>query len=211
MKCKHIQQQLLDYSEEGLAQHAQGLVETHLQQCPACRQELRELEQTVHLVQAIPSEDPSEAFWNGFTTDVMRKVKQMDPPAAARPSWFFLPQFRMAAAMAVAIFFLVLGGVLFRQAAAPPPPERLAQEAVPAVRNSRTALQTSGSAGQMFEGIASDELLQDVLEHEFAIIEGDSSGGMYRVDYSDDMLYFLISTLTEEEKDQLLTELYKMK
>lgn len=212
MKCKHIQYQLLDYSEDLLDRSTQELIKEHLQECAACRQELDDLEKTVHLLHVLPSQEPSEDFWNDFTTNVMRKIKRMEAPSV-RPSFPFFPQFRMAA-VAFAVLLIILGGVFLWYSIslqeALPPAERIAHDSAQQPQEIPLALQTPERELPMFEGIASEELLYDILDKEFAFTEGEVAS-MYRVDYSDEMLYFLISTLTEEEKDQLLAELYKMK
>ncbi len=216
MKCKHIQRQLLEYSEDLLDRKTQERIHAHLQQCPACRQELAHLKQTVHLLHRTPltpSQEPSEAFWNDFTNTVMRKVKRMDAPAP-RPVFSFFPQFRVAAAAFAVVLLVVGAGYLWYamslQQPSVPPSERLTQVSPVPSQDTPRAAQPPKRGLPEFEGIASEDLLYDILEQEFAFTEGKPER-MYRADYSDEMLYFLISTLTEEEKDQLLTELYKLK
>jgi hypothetical protein len=67
-----------------------------------------------------------------------------------------------------------------------------------------TALETA------LNNIASEDLKQDILEFDLALFDG-ATDVIFETDYSDDMLYSLINSLTEEEKEALLSELYKMK
>ena len=58
--------------------------------------------------------------------------------------------------------------------------------------------------------IASEELIYDMLDSEFGLFEGGNVDAL-DVEHSNEWLYFLISNLSAEEKDQLLLELYKLK
>lgn len=213
MKCKHVQQQLLDYSEDLLDKKSRVLIEGHLQQCSECTQELRDIKRTVHLLQSIPFQEPSETFWHGFTANVMRKIERMETTPVTRPFLFF-PQFKVAFAVAVLIIIIGLGFLFYATSVRQtlPPPELTTQRSEQQAKEfpiSSTPAEEK-TVDTIFEGIASEELLHNILDTEFALIDG-SMVGMYDVDNSDEMLYFLISTLTEEEKDLLLSELYKMK
>ena len=92
MKCKHVQKQLLDYSESLVDQKARLLIEEHLRNCPECARELWDFEQTVRLLQSLPIQEPPEAFWTELTSRVMRKIQQKNiVPSTER--YLFFPNF----------------------------------------------------------------------------------------------------------------------
>jgi hypothetical protein len=210
MKCKHVQQQLLDYSEELLEQKTRALIEGHLQHCPECRQELHDLNRTIDLLQSVPFQEPTEQFWHNFTTTVMRRIKHTEPIPARRMFSFF-PQARMA--FAVAVLIILIGGLIFYFTNSVQQSHKLTAQ-----RSDQQAdeLPVSLSPAEektikdIFERIADEKLQHDMLETEFALFDGNTVE-VFDADNSDEMLYYLISTLTEEEKDLLLSELYKMK
>jgi hypothetical protein len=204
MKCKHVQQQLLDYSEELLDPKTRSSIKTHLAQCPGCEQELREIERTIHLLQSVPLQEPPETFWTDFTTSVMGQIKKAEitPPVTER-LFFFFPRFKMAAALAVAMILVVVGSILFYYTGF-----FHQQEHEPTLVSALTT--PNADLETVLSQIAPEELMQDILDAEFALIEGGTMDA-FNADHSDEMLYFLISTLTDKEKDLFLAELYKMK
>lgn len=79
-RCALIQRWLPGYldAEDGLRN---WLVAWHLERCPACQQELAELEATVRLLQAHPVPDPGPEFWETFQRELHRElVKLQDQP-----------------------------------------------------------------------------------------------------------------------------------
>jgi len=215
MKCKRIQQQLLDYSEELLEQKDRACIEEHLQTCPECRQELYDIKKTIYLLQSVPLEEPPETFWSDFTANVMRKINKMNTIPTTSRAVFFFPNFKMAA-VAAAVLVVILGSIFlyysetFQQWLHPT--EFTAQHSEPytneLVISGTPAVETIIKS--LPPELVSEELMDDILEAEFALVDGEILG-VFDVNNSDEMLYFLISTLSEEEKDRLLSELYKMK
>lgn len=213
MKCKRIQQYLLDYSEQVLDPEHRHLVEEHLHHCPECAKELQEIEQTIQLLQSLPVQEPPQDFWPMFTSDVMRQIRKMEP---ASPRYlFFFPNVRVAMATVALLMILGLGMFLYYVGPFHPswwPTELVDQDSVsPEVQmiaqqndDNETNLQTS------LDSIASEELIYDMLDAEFGLVEGGNLD-VLDVDRQHEWLYFLISNLSDEEKDQLLLELYKLK
>ncbi len=207
MKCKHVQQQLLDYSEDLLEQKTQSLIAEHLQHCPECRQELHDFNSTIDLLQSVTFQEPAEPFWHNFTATVMRKIKYMEP-IPARRTFSFFPQVRMA--FAVAVLIILIGGLIFYFANPVQQSHKLtAQHSEQQTDDLPIPLSPveEKTITDIFEGI--EKLQHDILDTEFALFDGNTLE-VFDVDNSDEMLYYLISTLTEEEKDLLLSELYKM-
>jgi hypothetical protein len=209
MKCKHVQQKLVDYSESLVDQKTRLLIAEHLQGCPQCAQELKDFEETIHLVQSVPIQEPPEMFWNDFTADVMRKIEITNHAPSAGTTLFSFSSFRMLA-VAAAAFLLLIGSMLaystgtFRKvfSAFFPPTNHLL------VESSERAPQLPADLG--LNGMVSEELISDILESDLALHGGEVWEDI-AVNNSDAMVYFLIGNLSEEEKDLFLKELDRMK
>ncbi len=208
MKCKHVQQKLVDYSESLVDQKTRLLIEEHLQSCSECAQELKDFEETVSLLQSVPIQEPPETFWADFTSDVMQRIERMDDVSSARP-WLFFPSFRMAA-VAAAVLLFVVGSLFFFSTGT-------IQKVFPAFFPASTQLlvespeQSSQELTELsLSAITPEELVNDILESDLALI-GKDPAAIFEGDASDDIVRFLIEHLSEEEKDRLLEELYQMK
>lgn len=218
MKCKHVQQKMLEYSEKLLDENAQIRIEEHLQKCSRCAQELSDIEYTLDLLQSVPFPEPPESFWTDFTSGVMSRINTIKTPSSTRQVFSF-PRFKTA--LVLLILLVILGGVyvyfhpeiqqfwhpidttakLPGQGDTPQTsPDHVETDAV----IPDDALETT------LHNIASKDLMQDMLESDLALFDG-VTDTIIEIDYSDDMLYSLINNLTEEEKKALLSELYKMK
>lgn len=217
MKCKHVQKKLLDYFEGVLDPRTQLRISEHLQQCPVCAQELRDIEQTVTLLQSVPIQEPPEAFWPDFTTNVMREVRKAEAPLTPERVFFFFPNFRLAAAAAIIIALLVGGGLYFsddvRSLFLPGEPKvaELTEEGDSAQSDATPASEPMEAEDIeiALSRIASDELVEDILGADLALFEG-GDGFMFDMGGGDETLYLLINSLTEEEKELLLQELQRM-
>jgi hypothetical protein len=209
MKCQQVQQQLLEYSEQLLDEHTRSRVAEHLQTCTGCTRELHNLEKTMTLLQSLPAQEPPEAFWTDFTARVMGKIKTMPAPTRAERLWV-APRFRIA--LAFCVLLLILGGLyvyfhqeihqFFR-------PQDLIAERSRQPLPSPGVPQTDQSLTTPLKRIASEDLQRDMLEHDFALNEG-STPMSVDSDASDEMIELFINSLTDEEKEALLTELHKM-
>jgi hypothetical protein len=211
MKCKQVQQKLVDYSEKLLDDKARSRIEEHLQKCSVCTQELHAIENTIAFLQALPFQDPPEAFWTDFTSKVMSTINKMPSPSKIQRLWYF-PRVRMA--MAFFVLIVILGGLYGYFHAEI---QRVLHPVnITAAARSEQDSTLSGAPDtkhpieKALHRIASDDLKHAMLEHDLALFEGSDAVSFDR-DYSDEMVYFLINSLTEEEKEALLTELHKMK
>ena len=77
-----VRRRLSAYMEEGLSARDHHRVETHLDACPACREELRALERTVHLLRGLEPEQPPD----GLAAKVAARLDagEGQPPWTAR-------------------------------------------------------------------------------------------------------------------------------
>ena len=213
MKCEHVQQKILDYSEKLLNERDQAQIEEHLHRCATCTQELREIEQTLDLLQAVPFPEPPASFWTDFTSRVMRKITTRDVPAPTRRLFPF-PRWTMAVAF-LALFGIIGGVYLYFHAEMPQnlSPTETTGLSVPGGNLSRTSpvqRETDAAMAPALRQIASEELQQEMLESDLALFDGTPMATL-DLDESDETLYFLINSLTAEEKQALLSELYKMR
>lgn len=86
MRCQRIYPQLLAFLEGELSPSAHGTIAAHLAHCPACRAEVRGLQQTMRLVQALDVPEPGPAFWTTFETTLQQRLRR-----AAEPQPWYAP------------------------------------------------------------------------------------------------------------------------
>ncbi len=209
MKCKHVQQKLVDYSESLVDQKTRLLIEEHLQNCSECSQELKDFEETIHLIQSVSIQEPSDAFWDDFTAGIMRKIEMTGKTSSVETKLFFSPSFRMAA-VTVALLLLLVGGMFAYSTGA-------IRKVLPAFFSSSPHLLVESaeqpaqvSSGVEEDGIVSEEFVDDIPEADLALL-GRAAWENFTVGTYDETLYFLIENLSEEEKDLFLKELEQMR
>jgi hypothetical protein len=114
MTCEDARDRLDDLVDGALVDAARRAVEAHVQGCPACGEELRQLRALLAEAQALPRErTPPRDLWPGI-------AREISPPATVAP---FLPRPRFlarlrswspalaaAAVAAVALSVVLLGG-----------------------------------------------------------------------------------------------------
>ena len=114
MHCKHVQEQLWEYLEGGLAPVERADLDAHLGACGDCQRELLEARGTLTALNRMPTvQPPTDAWWA-----VMLRVQRQRADALARrpapPSWATwwaqLNPFRVAG-LAAAGTALILGAV----------------------------------------------------------------------------------------------------
>lgn len=202
MKCQHVQQRMVEYSEHGLSQKLTAQIEDHLRRCPKCAQEFRTIKATLNLLHADEMSDQPDAFWRTFTTDVMREVRKSEPVRAL--PLFSFPRLKYALA-GILGFCLLLAVATYLTARFAPVAVR---PQVPVAQT--TPVESNITPGQPgFQEIASEALAYDMLMTDFGLFETaipsiESGAG-------DDLLDILLSGLSVEEKQALLIELKKMK
>ena len=126
-RCGLIQRWLPAYLDGDLPSFWRERLRSHLQRCPACRQELAELGEVVRRVKAAPVIDPDPKFWQTFNQELHLKLAQSVP--APPPSRSFrLPYYLGASALAVLLVWVAVG-YLHPQRPVLAPPAPIAQEA----------------------------------------------------------------------------------
>ena len=203
MKCKHVQQKMLDYTEHVLDGRMHQQIAHHLQICRECSQELEAIQGTLKILSSSPSfQEPPESFWDDFTTGVMRKVRAADPPSSPQ---FSSPGWQIRLAVACAFVLLLIAGMVAYQAFRPHAPVLTTQTGSP---DEDTAITPALDAA--LQHIIPDELPQDMLDTEFALFD-DMGSPALEIHSDDTALEGVLLGLSDEEKRALLLELYKMR
>jgi NADH dehydrogenase/NADH:ubiquinone oxidoreductase subunit G len=207
MKCKYVQQHLLDYSESQLDRKTHAQIEEHLRDCAACRKELKDFEQTVELLQSSGIEAPPERFWEEFSSGVMRKVRRMDTPSRQLGSLFF-PNLKMAT-IALATLAVILGAALLYTSGV------LQSHFSSMFKGKAPMLTARGQQSEtqleaLFGELMPDEMFEEILESDFALLDSEGFSGL-SLDSSETSLYLSIESLNDEEKMLLRSELEDMR
>lgn len=109
-KCDEIKARLADHAVGLLEGRERAEVERHLEGCAACQRELRALQRTGTLLNALPPEEPPPGLWDA----VRREIEPAPAREPARAPWwelFRLPRLAYAAAAAAVIVAAI---VVFR-------------------------------------------------------------------------------------------------
>ncbi len=101
-KCDQIKGLLADYAVGGLSRRARSRVEAHVETCASCREELRALERTGALLDAVGMEAAPED-WEHVQARILARTRKRTRPAL---------RFAWAAAAAALLALLVYGGVV---------------------------------------------------------------------------------------------------
>ena len=134
MNCKKTKKLLQLYMDDALTFGEKQLVEQHLEECSACRTELKSLSATVKLIKSLPevSTPPN------FTENLMSKISQIEEKERGKiiPAWqislknlWSAPRYRygFAAALTTAVFCFLAFTFLFNPSVLPGQRETLAQ------------------------------------------------------------------------------------
>ncbi len=134
MNCKKTKKLLQLYIDDALTFGEKQLVEQHLEECSACRTELKSLSATVKLIKSLPevSTPPN------FTENLMSKISQIEEKERGKiiPAWqislknlWSAPRYRygFVAALTTAVFCFLAFTFLFHPSVLPGQRETLAQ------------------------------------------------------------------------------------
>ena len=135
-QCALLQRWLPEYPDGDLPAFWQRRLKSHLEHCPACRQELAALREVVAAIKAAPVTEPSPEFWTEFSRELHLKLAQVSheiqaAPQAPRPWWGKLPYILGAPALAILALWLVTYFTNPERPALAPQPQVATQEAPP--------------------------------------------------------------------------------
>jgi len=82
MNCKEVQDQLVDYLEARFGNEARRLAE-HIESCDECRQEYRDLRETIQLVRRIELKDPGADCWREQRKSIKEAARTAGKPDRA--------------------------------------------------------------------------------------------------------------------------------
>ena len=102
-KCDRIGRSLAEYAVGGLGRRARARVESHVEECPSCREELRALEHTGTLLEAVGLEAAPDD-WEMVRSQIKVRARKTARPVL-RTAW-------AAGVVAVGIALLVYGGLV---------------------------------------------------------------------------------------------------
>ena len=134
MNCKKIKKLLQLYIDDALTFGEKQLVEQHLEECSACRAELKSLSATVRLIKSLPEVSASP----DFTEKLMSKISQIKEKERERiiPAWqislknlWSTPRYRysLVSILTLAVFCVFTFVFLFHPSLLPGQRETLAQ------------------------------------------------------------------------------------
>jgi hypothetical protein len=112
-QCALLQRWLPEYPDGDLPAFWKRRLSSHLEYCPACRQELAAMREVVAAIKSAPVAEPEPEFWSAFSRELHLKLarvaqeNQEAPAAAPRLWWFRLPYLLGAPALAVLALFMV--------------------------------------------------------------------------------------------------------
>ncbi len=89
-QCALLQRWLPEYPDGDLPAFWKRRLDSHLEHCPKCRQELAALREVVAAIKAAPVVEPEPEFWSEFSRELHLKLARVahevqESPAAAKP------------------------------------------------------------------------------------------------------------------------------
>lgn len=137
-QCALLQRWLPEYPDGDLPAFWKGRLQSHLEHCPACRQELAALKEVVAAIKAAPVAEPGPEFWTEFSRDLHLKLArvahetQEATPETPRTSlwWSRLPYLLGAPALVVLLLWVATYFTNPERPVLAPPPQ-MAQKAAP--------------------------------------------------------------------------------
>jgi len=177
-RCTLLKRWLPEYPDGELPAFWKRQLTSHLAGCPACRQELADLQEVAAALQATPVKDPGQAFWDNFQRELHLKLAQAAQETQAAPEVhtrrrFQIPYYLLGAPiLAVLVLWLaahlsepgrpVLTQPQMAQEAAQAP---LAQKAPPTALAQKAPLAPEPPQAQMAREAPQEQILFTGLGH----------------------------------------------
>ncbi len=113
MKCDEIQNELILYYYKELDSEKSAVVDTHLKQCQTCRDMLKEIEETLRLVDQRRDIEPGEELWDSYLDNVYQKIDESSPLARFYKNVFIEPKLAPILATSLLVIILVASSSLY--------------------------------------------------------------------------------------------------
>ena len=110
MRCKNIRVKLVDYYENSLPPEERNLVQSHLEICPNCQQELQKIRSTFELLKNESAYEPDEAYWVNFVPGVRIKIEKGQGTTLVP-----IPRLKIIGGIVSLALVLLLGIFLFKE------------------------------------------------------------------------------------------------
>ena len=153
----HIRHLLYSYLQSELTPEEDQQVESHIASCKSCSAEIATMKSALEaLPRAVksPSEERTEDFWNQFSMDVVRRIREEEVPGKALASWFWdaiksllASRWKLLAPAGAAI--VIAGLILLLQH--PEKPVEIAEQQPPLTGQSVQVEKTAERAAQYFQ------------------------------------------------------------
>ena len=108
MRCKNIQVKLVDYYENSLSPEEKKLVQSHLEICSNCQEELQKIKSAFELLINESTYEPDEAYWVNFVPGVRIKIEK-----GQRTTLVPIPRLKIAGGIIGLVLVLLLSVFLF--------------------------------------------------------------------------------------------------
>jgi hypothetical protein len=116
LSCNKIRSKATDFCQDLLTSEEADRVRIHLAQCPSCRKEYRDTEDTLARLPQDRIKDPGPEFWDGLQAAIMHRIAQ-NRPAPSEAPWYKkvweIPFQWPGSAWATALILLAIAPVLF--------------------------------------------------------------------------------------------------
>ncbi|MBN1164128.1 MAG: zf-HC2 domain-containing protein [Candidatus Krumholzibacteriota bacterium] len=76
MSCKRMERDGMRYLDREMSARERKEFEEHLENCPACRESLREFSRLEALTRKVKIKDPVDMFWEGYWKSIYRRVER---------------------------------------------------------------------------------------------------------------------------------------
>lgn len=170
MNCQEARDLMLETLTGTTVPDVRRLVEAHLADCPACRQEAAALEETALLLRTAPEPALHDDHWDTFMVRLQARIEtERRAPWARVLRWLQQPRHVWTTAAATTALVIGLGMALLVQPGAPPttvdlPSGQLAGFVSPQVVRAMPAMTTSLSVWK--SGLGSRDVPYDLGEGE---------------------------------------------
>ena len=212
-QCALLQRWLPEYPDGDLPAFWKARLKSHLEHCPACRQELAALEEVVKAIKAVPVADPGPEFWTEFSRELHLKLAQAahtapEALAAPKPWYGRLPYLLGVPALAALVLWTAVHFSNQERPGLTPQPQ-MTQQAVPE-KDAATARAPEPARAKMARvpleeapvGARSEQFAHASLEPNRTMPEDEADLSSWDLDAE-------LSGMTDEDKEAFLQKLHQ--